>query len=170
MYQIFLEKIYICQFGVTYGLEEANDNVIYKLNTMTDTLNEMAKNYKETGKETDAKKAFIENLNEELEKIQENVLYEDLSNEDNGLSLEIFEFLEENEEIKKDDIIKILENRNEYILGFEDFDTNMKIEEDLNKVSLIINNIYKIGQVNNIWKKRLKENKKVISNQLRRCI
>ena len=91
-----------------------------------------------------AKKAFIENLNEELEKIQENVLYEDLSNEDNGLSLEIFEFLEENEEIKKDDIIKILENRNEYILGFEDFDTNMKIEEDLNKVSLIINNIYKI--------------------------
>ncbi|MDE5830153.1 MAG: hypothetical protein K2H53_00095, partial [Clostridia bacterium] len=29
---------------------------------------------------------------------------------------------------------------------------------------------YKIGKVNNIWEQRLKENKKIMSNQLERCI
>lgn len=156
---------------MTYGIEEANSSTIDKLNTMTDTLNEMARNYKDdsknSDKEIDSKKAFIENLNEKLDDMKENALYDDLIDEDNGLSLEIFEFLEEKNEITKDDIVKILENRNEYILGFEDFDTNMKIEEDINKVTRLINDIYKIGQVNSIWKKRMKENKKVISSQLR---
>ena len=159
---------------MTYGIEEANGSTIDKLNTMTDTLNEMARNYKDDSrnseKEIDTKKAFIDNLTEKLEDMRENVLYDDLTDEENGLSLEIFEFLEKKEEIAKDDIVKILENRNEYILGFEDFDTNLKIEEDINKVTRLINDIYKIGQVNSIWKKRIKENKKIISSQLRGSI
>lgn len=166
-----MEKICIYQFGVTYGIEEANNNTIDKLNTMTDTINEMARNYKDNSyseeKEIDNKRDFIENLIEKLDDMKENVLYDDLIEEDNGLSLEIFDLLEKKSEITKDDIIKTLENRNEYILGFEDFDTNMKIEDDINKVTRLINDTYKIGQVNRIWKKRIKENKKVISSQLR---
>ena len=174
MYQISLEKNYIYLYGVTYGLDETNEDTINKLNTVTDTINEMARNYKEESiretKETDNKSIFIEALRDKLDSIKENVLYDDLLDEENGLDSEIFEFLVENNDIKKDDIVKILENRNEYILGFEDFDTNMKIEEDINKAVRLINDTYKIGQVNNLWKQRLKENKKVISSQLRRSI
>jgi len=62
--------------------------------------------------------------------------------------------------------LALLEKRNEYIMGFDDFDTNMQIENDLNKVLRIINDTYKITMLNNLWKQRIKQNKKVMSNQL----
>lgn len=97
--------------------------------------------------------------------MKDNVLYEDLTNEDNSLSSDMFDVLIE-KDIAKDDILKLLEARNEYILGFDDFDTNMKIEEDINSVVRLANDIYKIGKLNNIWKQKFNENKKVISSQL----
>lgn len=162
-----MEKTYTYQFGGTYSLEN-NTNMIYKLNTVSETINEMSRNYKEESirPEEEDKKAFIESLEERLESIQENILYEDLSSEENGLTSEIFDILVDKNNITKEDIIKILEERNEYILGFEDFDTNLKIEEDVNKAVRLINDTYKIGKVNNLWKQKMKTSKKVISSQL----
>jgi stage II sporulation protein E len=155
--------------GRTYALE-SNNNTINKLNTMTETINEMSRSYKEESKldtiEEDSKKAFFEEIEEKLENLKENILYEDLSDEENGLLNEIFEILLEKNSIKKEDILDILEKRNEYVLGFEDFDTNLKIEEDINKIVRLINDTYKIGKINNLWKQRIKESKKVISSQL----
>ena len=105
-------------------------------------------------------------LEEKLESLKENVLYDDLIDEENELSNDIFEVLQDKNEITKEDILTLLEKRNEYILGFDDFDTNMKIENDLNKVLRIINDTYKIGKINHLWKERMKENKKVIGAQL----
>lgn len=63
MYQTFLEKTYICLYGSAYGLNTGTDETIDKLNTVTDTINEMAKNYKvESSKnilDSDPKTAFI---------------------------------------------------------------------------------------------------------------
>lgn len=143
--------------------------MIYKLNTVSETINEMSRNYKEESIRSNAeedKKAFIENLEERLESIEENILYDELSNEENGLTSEIFDVLVDKNNIVKEDLIKILEDRNEYILGFEDFDTNLKIEEDINKALRLINDTYKIGKVNNLWKQKMKTSKKVISTQL----
>lgn len=163
-----MERTCICQCGTAYGLDTGSVNTIDKLNTVTDTINEMSKNYKEAGKslsdESDPKLAFLENLRDRLDTIKENILYEDLLDED-GLSSDIYEVLLE-KDITKEDIVELLEKRNEYILGFDDFDTNMKIEDDLNKAAGFINDIYRIGKVNNLWKQKLKENKKVMSSQL----
>ncbi len=151
--------------GSTYNFEAKADTV-YKLNTVSETINEMSRTYKEDQNTTDKKEAFIQELGSKLEDMQDNVLYEDLANEENKLTSEIFDMLVEKENISKEDIIKLLENRNEYVLGYEDFDTNMKIEEDIEKVAEIINETYKIEKVNNLWKHRINENKKVISSQL----
>lgn len=156
--------------GASYGLESSNDDAIYKLNTVSETINEMSKNYKEQSAnlegDLEAKRAFIESLQVRLEKSKENILYDDLVSEDNGLASDIFEMLVDKNGITKEEILSLLENRNEYVLGFEDFDTNMKIDEDINKVVRIINDTYKIGKVNNLWKQKIRENKKVISSQL----
>ncbi len=163
-----MEKIYIYQYGGTYNLEN-NTNMIYKLNTVSETINEMSRNYKEESIKPEGeenKKAFIENLEEKLETMQENILHDELIDEENGLTSEIFDILVDKNNISKEDIIKILEDRNEYILGFEDFDTNLKIEEDVNKIVRLINDTYKIGKVNNLWKQKMKTSKKVISSQL----
>lgn len=169
-----MEKIYIYQYGVSYGLESNNTEAVYKLNTVSEAINEMSRNYREDSKneETiiDSKKTFILNLEEKIDTMAENILYEDLISEENGLTGEIFDVLQEKNIITKQDILDLLEKRNEYIVGFEDFDTNMKVEEDINKVVRLINETYKIGKLNNLWKQRIKENKKVISTQLDRCI
>lgn len=167
-----MTKIYICQFQQAYGLEN-NTDTIYKLNTVSETISEMSRSYKEeknvSKKEKgleDNKSAFIEEIQEKLEGMEENILYDDLIDEENSLTSEIFDILVENENITKEDIIKLLENRNEYVLGFEDFDTNMKIEEDIRSIARLANDTYKIGKINNLWKQKINENKKVISSQL----
>ena len=166
----FFGKDLYLPVGAAYEIEANSENTIYKLNTVSETINEMAKTYKEESK-TDfggvqGKKAFEEALLEKIESIKDNTLYDEITNEENGLIDDIFETLQENGYLVKDDVIKMLEKRNEYIIGFENFDTNMKVEEDINKAISLINDTYKIGQINNIWKQRMKESKKVISSQL----
>ena len=167
----FDKKLYL---PVTSGLElENNADTIYKLNTVSETINEMSRTYKkENIKEKkeynleDSKKAFIQEIGEKLEGMEDNILYEEFSNEDKELTSEIFDKLVEKDSITKDDIVKLLEEKNEYVLGFEDFDTNLKIEEDIKKIARLVNDTYKIGKVNNLWKQKINENKKVISSQL----
>ena len=133
----------------------------------------MSKSYKkETIKEKkeysleDTKKTFIEEIQDKLSNMEDNILYDELSNDDNGITSEIFDKLVEKEEITKEDILGILEERNEYVLGFEDFDTNLKIEDDIKDIARLANDTYKIEKVNSLWKQKINENKKVISNQL----
>ena len=170
--QDFFGKDLYLPVGKPLGLEtaESTENTIDKLNTVSETINEMSRGYREEGFDTkednDNKNTFTQNLLDKLDSIKENVLYEDLQDEENGLISDIFDSLEEKDEITKDDILKLLEKRNEYVIGFDDFDTNLKIEEDINIACRLINDTYKIGKVNDIWKKKIKESKKVISSQL----
>lgn len=162
-----MEKIYAYLPGATYGLEGKNEDAIYKLNTVSETINEISRNYKdEINKDEEGKKAFIKNLKERLSVVEENILYDDLVDDTNGILEDVFNILEKNDYITKEDIINILEKRNEYITGFDDFDTNMKVEDDINKVIRLMNDTYKIGKINNLWRQKMKESKKVISSQL----
>lgn len=167
--QDFFDKNLYLPVGRSYTLEDKSDTVD-KLNTMSETISEMSRTYKENADTqydiTSGKEAFIRELEVKLENQKENILYEDLINDEGNITSDIYETLIENGNITKEDILKLLEDRNEYVLGFEDFDTNMKIEEDIKIVARYINEIYKIGKINNLWKQKIKENKKVISNQL----
>ena len=159
---------------VNSGLEiESNTDTIYKLNTVSETISEMSRTYKKEDvtsqdkyKLENIKREFVKKIEEKIDDLKDNILYDELLDEDNGLTSEIFDRLVKKENITKDDIVQILENKNEYVLGFEDFDTNLKIEEDIKNVARIANDTYKIEKVNNIWKQKINENKKVISSQL----
>lgn len=114
----------------------------------------------------ESKRAFIDEIEDKLDGMQDNILYDELSDEDKNLTSEIFDLLVKNDNITKDDIVNILQEKNEYVLGFEDFDTNLKIEEDIKNVARLANDTYKIGKVNSLWKQKMNENKKVMSSQL----
>lgn len=168
---LFDKNLYLPVAG-TVGIEN-NTDTIYRLNTVSETINDISMTIKEetvqsrqAKKTENSKKMFIQELEEKIEGMEENILYDELSNEDNELLEKIFNILEEKESITKEDIIKILEDKNEYVLGFENFDTNLKIEEDIKTMARLISDTYKIGKINNLWKQRIKENKKAISNQL----
>ena len=167
----FFDKNLYLPVGSTYNLE-SNQDTIYKLNTVSETINEMSRTYREeikTGKKEntleDNKKVFIAEIETKLDKMKDNILYDDLMN-DTSLISEMFDILVENEYITKDDILKLLEKRNEYVVGYDDFDTNMKTEEDVKNIARLTSEVYKIGKINNLWKHKINENKKVISDQL----
>ena len=165
-----MQKICIYLHGRPFELETGeNIEAVNKLNTVSEAINEMSRVYVDdinTSQEDGGKENFIELLSEKLYAIRNNVLYDDLSNEENGLMTDIFDILVEKNEITKKDILELLEKRSIYVVGFDDFDTNLKIEEDINIAVRLINDTYKIGKVNSLWNKRMKENKKVISSQL----
>ena len=79
----------------------------------------------------------------------------------------VYEFLEEKEEISKEDLIKIFEEYNNYIIGInEDDEGNSQIEKDIKQIVKAINHTYRINKLNLIWKQKEANNKKVLANQL----
>ncbi len=156
---------------MVYGLEEAEENTINQLQTVTETINEMSRSYRKKEEIVEDKKQdFIDALGKRIDKLRENVLYDDIKDEENGLIDSIYEELEETEKLTKDKIIQLLEDRNEYILGFDDFDTNLKIEKEIEEMVKAINETYKVCILNNMWRQRLNQSKSAMRSQLDRSI
>jgi len=96
--EFFGKDLYL-PVGAAYEIEASSAETVHKLNTVSETINEMAKNYKEENcinwLENEGKSAFEETMLEKIETIKENILYEELKNEENGLINDIFEILQD---------------------------------------------------------------------------
>lgn len=153
---------------------EENKDTIYKLNSMSDAINEIAKSYEEVAatvieddeelKEKN-KKMFIDELKINLENISDNMLYEDIVESDDKIAGEIFETLINKEEIERDDLIQIFENHNSYIVGVEDKEIERQTEKQIYQMVRNINYTYQICKSNFIWKRKVCENNKIVSEQ-----
>ncbi len=152
---------------------EGSSDTIYKLNNVSEAIHDIAHTYKEVAatviEETDTKqlqnqKIFIEELKDKLETIEENILYEDLGSQD--IMQDIFESLMNNETLTRKDLIDIFADHNNYIVGFDQAQASLKIEQDIKQALDVINESYKISKVNFIWKKKIDENNRNLSNQL----
>lgn len=163
----------------TFGRNlEENRDTIYKLSSMSETISQIAKTYKEAAAtivdDKELKKQEIENLKifkkeleNSLEGLEENILFDDLYfTEENTLIEDIFEQLINKEEIEKKELLEIFANHNNYILGYETDEINEGVEKDVMQIVKVINDAYRVSKLNFIWKKKLDENKKVVSNQL----
>lgn len=155
---------------------EGNKDTIYKLNSISETISDMAESYGEAAatilseeelkaQEKSNIEIFLEELKQNLEGLEDNMLYEDLYYPDNEIITEIFDILLEKEIITEKDFIHILENHNHYIVGFED--TNQKANEDVYKIVKALNYSYRVSKLNFIWKKKMDESKKNVSSQLK---
>ncbi len=160
---------------------EENKDTIYKLNSMSETISQIARTYKEAAAtivdDKELKKQEIENLKifqkeleNGLEGLEENILFDDLyfteEKGGNNIVQDIFELLINKEEIKKRELLEIFANHNNYILGYEIDEMNEDVEKDVMQIVKVINDAYRVSKLNFIWKKKLDENKKVVSNQL----
>ncbi len=156
------------------SLNESQDT-IFKLNSMSEAISDLAKSYSEAAStildENDLKEQelsneqiFIEELEMNLEKLENNILYEDiLENRDNIVD-KIFKHLLNQELITEKELVDIFENCNHYIIGFKEKDA--QVLEDVSKMIKCINYSYRISKMNFIWKKKMEESKKNVSSQL----
>ncbi|MDO5556211.1 MAG: hypothetical protein Q4G09_06310 [Clostridia bacterium] len=164
----------------TGGQIEGDKDTIYKLNSVSETISEIAKSYREVAATTieteeelqnDSKKNFREELLNNIDDFSNNILYEDIIEAEDEILNDIYELLGEKEEIEKKDLIQIFENNNNYIIGLNDEDERSKdIDNDLNQIVKAINHTYRINKLNFIWKQKEASNKQVLANQLRGSI
>lgn len=155
---------------------EENRDTIYKLNSMSETIYDMAESYNAAAatilSDRDLKEQektnidiFKEELKKNLEELEDNMLYEEMYYPTEKLITDIFEHLLENDIITEKELVKILEDNNNYIVGFDN--TKVQAKEDLYKIVKAINYSYKVSKINFIWKKKLDESKKNVSEQLK---
>ncbi len=155
---------------------EENKETVFKLNNVSETIAEIADTYKEAAatiieeediEEEKNRKIFIDELSNNLEGLEENILYDDLqTTEDSILIQDIFKALIKNGEITRKELLDILANHNNYIIGFDNVDVSMELEKDIKDVVQTINQSFKMSKVNFIWKQKMDENKRNIGTQL----
>jgi len=155
---------------------EGNRDTIYKLNSISETIFDMAESYGEAAatilSEEELKKQeksnieiFLEEFKQNLDGLENNMLYEDMYYPDSTVITDIFNRLLEKEIITEKDLIEILANHNNYIVGFEN--TNEQAKEDVYKIVKALNYSYRVSKLNFIWQKKMDESKKNVSSQLK---
>lgn len=152
-----------------------NEDTIYKLNSMSQTIADLAKSYEEAAstvledKDLESQKLsneeiFKQELYINLKELENNLLYEEIIEENNQIIDEIFNHLLKNEIITEKELVDLFEKHNYYIVGFKQ--KNSEAEKDVSKMIKAINSSYRISKLNFIWKKKMEENKKNLSSQL----
>ncbi len=151
----------------TAGRLEENKETVKKLNSVSETIMEMANSYNEVAEnsieektENISKENFKEEVLNSLEDIQENLLYEDILVSADEILDEIYEVLKRKEEIANEEVIKIIEKIKNYKLALPEG------SNDIEKITRMLNNTYRINKLNTIWKQKEANNKKVLATQL----
>lgn len=151
----------------TVGRLEENKETVNKLNSVSETIMEMANSYNEVAEnslEEKTENISQENFKEEvlngLEDMQENLLYEDILVSADEILDEVYELLKEKEEIEKEEFIKIIEDVKNYKLALPEG------SDDIEKIIKILNSTYRINKLNTIWKQKEASNKKALATQL----
>ena len=149
------------------GTLEEKKETANKLNSVSDTIMQMAKSCNASANdvlkktiEEDGKESFKEEVMDNLEEIEDNLLYEDILLNDEEILNECYGILEKNEELNSEKLAKVLEKANGYVIAKESG------EKELEQIVKIINNTYRINRLNMLWKQREANNKRVLANQL----
>ena len=152
-----------------------NKEAIEKLNTMSETIKTIAKSYDEAAATVvedqktleQNRQIFKRDLAINLENLTDNILYDDMVEYDNGIVDDIFNVLLEKSEIDNEDLIRIFEQHNSYInVGIEDDEIRKRVEKNIFQVVKAVNYTYEVSKINFIWKQKVSENHKTMSEQL----
>lgn len=162
----------------TRTLEE-NQDTIHKLSKMSDTISQMAKEYEEAAativtdeelkeQEKANREIFEEELFTNLEGKEDNLLYDDLASNNEGILDEIFDVMIKKDVITRKELVQIFANHNNYIMGFstDSKDDDFVAQNDIDEIVRAINSSYRVSKINFVWKKKLDEKKKTMSTQL----
>ena len=154
---------------------EGSKETIKKLTNISETISELAQSYTQaaatvlddemTAIEKENKEIFVKELRNNIEGMDENLLYEELYYSDE-LVADVFKALLINTRITKKQLIEIFSNHNNYILGFDEENDNETINKDIYEMIKKINYSYKTSKMKFVYKKKIEENNKNVSSQL----
>ena len=150
------------------GLDKSKET-IEKLKNMSEAVEQMANSYTDNTPKNEElkdnnKQIFIAELLNSTDNLEDNILYNDISDVDGKIVNEIFEELLKKQFIKENDIIDIFAKNNNYIIGFDDDEKTVK--DEVQRMTRAINSAYRVSKINFVWTEKLKEEKKNVGTQL----
>ncbi len=132
-------------------LESPNEDVSEKLRTISDMFNQIMST--PTKDEMIENENFIQDFLDNLEDIKNNIFYEEISNEDNGIARDICKVLKENDIIVDKEVVEVLKQHNNYVVMQDE-----NIKNDLQEIVKIANRTLKIAQINKAKEEERKRN------------
>ena len=150
------------------GLEQSKET-INQLNMVSETIKDMANTYQEkpeTNMYFKNRQSFITELLNNLDGLEDNMLYEDMVKPENEIVNELFDILLDKQEIDREDLLKTFAKFNNYIVQYDDEKISKRMNNDIEQIVKAVNYAYKVSKSNFIWKEKVKSNKKNVQAQL----
>ena len=150
------------------GLEQSKE-AINQLNVVSETIKDMAETYQEKNEANlyfKNRDSFITELLNNLDGLEENILYEDMSKPDNKIVYDLFDILLDKQEIDKNDLLKTFAKFNNYIVQYDNKNISKKMNENIEQIVKAVNYAYKTSKSNFIWEEKVKSSKKNVQAQL----
>lgn len=146
----------------------SSNEAIEQLNMVSETIKDIAETYVPVVNKTEDeinqknKETFKTELLNNLDGLEDNILYEDIININNEIFDDIFNLLLEKQEIDSKDIINIFAKHNHYIIAIE----NKNVKSEVEQIVKAVNYAYKTSKSDFIWEEKVKQNKQSVQAQL----
>ena len=150
------------------GIEQSKET-IDQLNMVSETIKDIASTYQErndTNMYFKNRQAFITELLNSLDGLEENMLYDDMTQTEGKIVNELFDILLDKQEIDREDLLKTFAKFNNYIVQYNDEKISKRMNNDIEQIVKVVNYAYKISKSNFIWEEKVKSNKKNVQAQL----
>ena len=137
-----------------------NEEVSEKLKTISDMFNELMSSSNKS--EIAENESLVQDFLDNLEEINNNLFYEEISNEDTGIAKDICAVLREKDILVDNDLVEVLKYHNNYVIMRDE-----NIKNNLQEVVKIANRTLKAFQINRAKQEERKNNLETINQGLK---
>ena len=148
----------------TGQIEESAETVL-KLNSISKTVEEMSNGYEENNSAEKNFALFEAKVYEDLDKLEGNLLYEDIQNSD--ILEDVFKSIVENNILTENEMVSIFAKRNIFLMNSDDKNSNSEQKIEVRRMIKYLNKVYGDCKKDFVWIKKIDENNKIASEQLK---
>ena len=123
------------------GIEQSKET-IDQLNMVSETIKDIASTYQErndTNMYFKNRQAFITELLNSLDGLEENMLYDDMTQTEGKIVNELFDILLDKQEIDREDLLKTFAKFNNYIVQYNDEKISKRMNNDIEQIVKAVN-------------------------------
>ncbi len=139
--------------------ESKNEEVSEKLKTISNMFKDLTN---KSQNNTEVYENFVQDFLDNIDELQNNIFYDLVSDEENGVAEEICKVLVQNDIILDKDVIEIFKNHNNYVIIQDE-----NIRNDLQEIVKIANRTLKIAQINKAKEEEKRKSEEKINDNMK---
>ena len=148
------------------GRIEEGSETLLKLNSISKTISDISDNYKKDNSYEENLAQFEHEVQKSIENIEDNLLYDYISGNDDDIIQDLFDNIIENNVLTENGVISVLTKHNIYIMNSDDAETKVAELKEIREMIKAINVAFNKCKSSAIWRKRIQENNLNMSTQL----